>query len=382
MCVKRPYEESLHVPISRPDRQPWRDRRPHRPHGGGGRDRERDGPRRGRHRARLGSCGRSARRGGESLSRHRGDRGGGEGRRLRRPASGLWLSVGEPGLGAGLRGGWDRVRRPLARASGDLRRQGVGARLGRLARSSPDPGDGGDRPRGRAGVPGAARRDHAQSPGRRRRARDAGSARRRRTGRRLRRLRTRSRGGVRRRRALCREAGRTGAAHRGADRRRRVARAGHRRPRLLAATAKPEAGRDRAGGATRQLAGRPLEACRGAVRQLSWLGHRRVPGRGRGRLLPGGQSAPAGRAHGDRGGHGPRFGAAAIRHRGGQAAGPGGPDGLRGGDPGADQCRGPDRRRAGEAVRRDDRRLGAAGRSGRARGCGCGGRDHGRRGLR
>ena len=234
-----------------------------------------------------------------------------------------------------------------------------------------------DRPRGRRCVLQQAREGghRAESHRRRRRARHAADQVRGRDHRRLCARLGRSQIGFRQRRSLCRAAGRPRAPHRGADRRRRQGR--HRGPgraRMHPAAAQPE---DRRAGAQPQpQAGAAQEdrRCRrrhGQGREVPQPRHLRVSGGRGGLLLHRGQSAPAGRAHGHRGGVGRRSGEGAAAAGGRREPGQGRPRRRRAArpcDPAPGQHGDHDGGRFGQAGRRHAHGVRAAlgpGRAGR-----------------
>ena len=245
--------------------------------------------------------------------------------RLRRDPSGLRLPVGECRLRAGLRRGRARVRRPDAGAARAVRRQGARARPGREVRGAGAAGHRRrDRPRGRDGVLQEAREGghRAQGDRRRRRARHAAGHARGRDRRGLRARLGRGQVGLRQRRPLCRAAGRAGRA---TSRCRSSATA--------RAASWPWASANAAcsGAARRSSSWRPARtSSRRCARRSSMpaiamakavkyrsLGTFEFLVDGDGLLLHRGQSAPAGRAHGHRGGLGRRPGAGAARLAGG-----------------------------------------------------------------
>ena len=310
-----------------PDRQPRRDRLPHRAHLPPPRSE-------GRHRAfqRRPACapcardrrvGRTRWRGTvRQLPAHRRHRCGSAARRRRRRAPRLRLRLREPGFRARARRRRADLHRPDRRNHGTAGRQGAGQARGRAAGRAGDRGQrrrherrrrGGER-RARHAAAGAA-----EGRGRRRWPRHGGGREPRRPGRTRRKRDARGREGLRQWRADRRALSAARAPHRGAGRGRR---AGPRDPpvraRVHAAAPSPEGDR---GGAERRPAASLARASAGRCgearrrRELPRPGHGRVR-RGGGRApLPRGQPAPAGRAPGDRGGDGARPGRVATAHR-------------------------------------------------------------------
>ena len=329
------------------DRQPRRDRLPHRRHGAPHGDRQRGGVL-GRGCARR-SCGRvrpgAAHRAGpgaRQLSEHRADGGGGARLRRRCRASRLRLSRGKRLVRGGLRPGRVGVRGSAGRRHRGHGRQAAGQAADAAGGRAGDPrvrrrrrGRRGPKRRGHARARAAAGfPDHDQGGRRRRRARHPRGGARRSVRSGAGRVPAGSAGRVRRRaRAAGALPGRP-APHRNAGVRRpprRLPVAG--RARLLGAAAPPEADRGVAGaGAVGSAAGAPGTGGGGgrARGRLCRCGNRGVPDDARRRILfHGDEHAPAGRASRHRDDHGPGSGGVAIAGRGrpgaALAAGPGAP---------------------------------------------------------